>query len=40
MAIGSDNQNGIYDAFVDYKFVNTYANGVRMIGQNRESRGL
>ena len=40
MGIGSDNQNGIYDSFMDYKFVNTYANGVRMIGENREPRGL
>lgn len=29
-----------YDAFWDYEFVNTYANGVKMIGSTRGPRGL
>jgi predicted dehydrogenase len=39
-ATGSDNQHGLYDAFMDYKFVNTYAGGVRMIGSTEGPRGL
>ena len=29
-----------YDAFFDYKFVNTFANGMRMIGSTEGPRGL
>lgn len=39
-ANGSDNKHGLYDAFMDYKFVNTYASGVRMIGSTQGPRGL
>jgi len=39
-ATGSDNKHGLYDAFMDYKFINTYANGVKVIGSTEGSRGL
>lgn len=39
-ATGGKNSNGIYDAFMDYTFVNTYANGVKLIGVNKGPRGL
>jgi predicted dehydrogenase len=39
-ATGTDNKHGLYDSFMDYKFVNTYANGVRMIGSTQGPRGL
>jgi len=31
---------GLYDTFMDYKFTNTYASGVKMIGENTGPRGL
>jgi hypothetical protein len=31
---------GLYDAFWDYHFINTYANGLRMVGEAAEPRGL
>ena len=39
-ARGSDNRHGLYDAFMDYSFVNTYADGVKMIGSTQGPRGL
>jgi predicted dehydrogenase len=39
-ATGFDNKHGLYDAFMDYKFINTYANGVKVIGSTEGSRGL
>jgi predicted dehydrogenase len=39
-ATGSDNRHGLYDAFMEYKFVNTYANGVKLIGSTQGPRGL
>jgi len=33
--------DGLYDAFMEYEFTNTYANGVRMIGESHSgTRGL
>jgi hypothetical protein len=31
---------GLYDAFWDYHFINTYANGLRMVGEAAGPRGL
>ncbi len=39
-AQGWNNQNGLYDACMDYQFTNTYQNGVRLIGSTRGPRGL
>ncbi len=39
-AAGSDNRHGLYDAFMAYKFVNTYDNGVKLIGSTEGPRGL
>jgi predicted dehydrogenase len=39
-ARGTRNEGSLYDAFMDYEFENTYANGVRMIGKNQSPRGL
>ncbi len=39
-ATGKRNPENLYDAFVDYHFECTYANGVQLIGANREPRGL
>lgn len=39
-AAGTASQTSLYNAFMDYKFVNTYANGIRMIGENKGPRGL
>lgn len=39
-ATGKRNEGSLYDAFMDYQFENTYANGVRMIGKNQSPRGL
>ena len=33
-------ETGLYNTFMDYEFTNTFANGVRMIGQNRGPRGV
>lgn len=39
-ATGTRNKGSLYDVFWDYNFVNTYANGVRMIGSTEGPRGL
>lgn len=39
-AKGSASKTSLYDAFMDYEFTNTYANGVQLIGENRGPRGL
>jgi predicted dehydrogenase len=39
-AKGGKNKHGVYDAFFDYEFTNTYANGVKMIGSTQSPRGL
>ena len=39
-AKGSRNTSGLFDAFMEYEFVNTYANGLKMIGQSSGTRGL
>jgi len=39
-AKGSRETTGLYNTFMDYAFTNTYANGVRMIGENRGPRGV
>ncbi len=39
-AIGVQTPGSLYDTFWDYSFVNTYANGLRMIGTTDEPRGL
>lgn len=39
-ATGKRNEGSLYDAFMDYQFVNTYANGVQLIGRNQSPRGL
>jgi len=39
-AKGVASETSLYDAFMDYEFENTYANGVRMIGSTKGPRGL
>ncbi|MEX0937269.1 MAG: Gfo/Idh/MocA family oxidoreductase [Pirellulales bacterium] len=39
-ATGTRSKTSLYDAFMDYQFVNTYANGLKMIGANEGPRGL
>ena len=39
-ATGVANKGGLYNVFWDYKFVNTYANGLKMIGEAKGPRGL
>lgn len=39
-AKGSHNTGGLFDAFMEYKFVNTYANGVKLIGESAGRRGM
>jgi predicted dehydrogenase len=39
-ARGKRSETGLYDAFMDYKFENVFANGVRMIGEQKPPRGL
>lgn len=39
-AKGSRKAGCLYDAFMDYEFECTYANGVRLVGANKEPRGL
>ncbi len=39
-ATGGNNNHGFYNAFFDYKFVNTFANGMRMVGSTEGPRGL
>jgi predicted dehydrogenase len=39
-ARGTRNAGSLYDAFMDYEFENVYSSGVRMVGRNREPRGL
>ena len=39
-ATGTRSTTSLYNAFMDYKFENVYANGVRMIGENKGPRGL
>jgi hypothetical protein len=39
-AKGTHSTTGLFDAFMDYVFVNTYADGMRLIGQNKGPRGL
>ncbi|MCA9200661.1 MAG: Gfo/Idh/MocA family oxidoreductase, partial [Planctomycetales bacterium] len=40
MAKGSRNPSGIYNAFMDYLFVNIYDDGLKMIGSTRGPRGV
>lgn len=39
-ASGSRNDRSLYDAFMDFSFVNTFANGVQMIGEAKGPRGV
>jgi hypothetical protein len=39
-AQGKRNVENLYDAFMDYNFECTYGNGVKLVGANREPRGL
>lgn len=39
-ASGVSNPKSLYNVFWDYKFVNTYANGLKMIGEAKGPRGL
>lgn len=39
-AVGGDNHHGLYDAFMDYQFENTYANGLKLIGTTQGPRGV
>lgn len=39
-AQGKRHPENLYDAFMDYHFECTYENGVKLIGANREPRGL
>jgi len=39
-ATGKASETSLYDAFMDYQFVNTYANGLQMVGENKGPRGL
>ena len=39
-ATGTASKTSLYDAFMDYKFVNKFANGVTMIGEAVGPRGL
>ena len=39
-AQGTRHPENLYDAFMDYDFECTYENGVKLIGANREPRGL
>ncbi len=40
IAKGSRNRSGIFDAFMDYVFINIYDDGLTMIGSTAEPRGL
>lgn len=40
MAIGNRADSELYDAFMDYVFVNEYANGLRVVGVDDGPRGL
>jgi predicted dehydrogenase len=39
-ATGTRPSTSLYDAFWDYQFVNTYANGLKLIGEAKRPRGL
>jgi predicted dehydrogenase len=39
-ATGERNASGLYDAFMAYSFVNTYADGLRIVGESKGPRGL
>lgn len=39
-ATGTRNADSLYDAFMDYSFTNTYANGVKLIGECKGPRGI
>jgi predicted dehydrogenase len=39
-ATGTASKTSLYDAFMDYKFVNKFADGVTMIGEAKGPRGL
>lgn len=39
-ASGKRNEGSVYDAFMDYEFTNTYADGVQLVGRNQSPRGL
>jgi predicted dehydrogenase len=39
-ARGTHNPNGLFNCFTDYVFVNTYADGLRIVGQNKGPRGV
>ena len=40
IARGSRNASGLFDAFMDYVFVNVYADGLKMIGSTSGPRGV
>jgi predicted dehydrogenase len=40
IAKGSRNSSGLFDAFMDYVFINIYDDGLKMIGSTQEPRGL
>ncbi|MEM9826162.1 MAG: Gfo/Idh/MocA family oxidoreductase [Planctomycetota bacterium] len=40
MAVGNRNPNGLYDAFMDYVFVNEYSDGLRIVGVDEGPRGI
>ena len=39
-ARGTASKTSLYDAFWDYEFVNTYANGVKLVGSTKGPRGV
>jgi Oxidoreductase family, NAD-binding Rossmann fold/Oxidoreductase family, C-terminal alpha/beta domain len=39
-ATGVQNKSGLYDAFWDYTFTNTYKNGLKVVGSTAEPRGV
>lgn len=39
-AQGEPPEGSFFDAFITFKFVNTYANGLKLLGSNAEPRGL
>jgi hypothetical protein len=40
IAKGSRNASGLFDAFMDFVFINIYADGLKMIGSTQGPRGL
>lgn len=39
-ATGTRNKSGLFDAFMEFEFVNTYAGGLQMVGSSSGQRGL